>query len=197
METGNFYIDKNMKQTTIDAIQQAKDKNLIVPFVLASEEDTKPSTKTNGQIIAIWASRYDKQLSDALLDLYQPLELLFREIDGKCEGSFLFVNTATKSIFCLYLGRYNRLQVLQLNKKVSPVERGSSQWKQFTKIDVNNDLNAFAGVLEDFGRHAHASNQLPIGADSESLDCLGNKALQEINRVIPNIGWGDLNNQDA
>lgn len=155
-----------MKQSTITTIQEAKDRNLIVSFALAPDEAKRSKAQSPGQIIAIWASPYEKQLTDALVDLYQPQELLFQEIGTNCESFFLFVNTSIQSILCLYLGRKNCLNMLQLDKSIKKLDRDSKDWKRFTKIDKFKALDKFADALEEFGRCALHSNQLPALAEN-------------------------------
>lgn len=150
-----------MNEQTINTIQQAKDNNLIVQFVDSEKESAKTASKSQGQIIALWVSCYNKQLIDALVDIYPPQELIFKEIDKKCQGCFLFVNTATESLLCMYLGQHNRLQLLHMDPKLKFIERDSREWKKFTKIDRKKALGNFADHLEKFGMYARRWDQLP------------------------------------
>lgn len=184
-----------MKQTTITAIQAAQEKGLIVPFT--SDVKNAKGTVPKGQIIGIWASRYDTSLIDALVDLYQPLKTLFKQIDGKCEGCFLLVNTATESILCLYLGLHNKINMFVVDTMIRPLEKGSIDWVTFTEIDKYKVLDPFVEGLREFGSYARAYNESNVDSETETLDSLGNKALLKVKRYFPAVSWGDLNNQDA
>jgi hypothetical protein len=156
-----------MKQSTLEAIQKAKDDNLIVEFCSAgSARSNKAKNKGAETIIGIWVSRYDPQLRDALIDLYPPHEALFVETDRRADGCFLFVNTATQSIVSMHVGLYNRVQYLLLTHEVNPIVRGSKEWKKFTKVDKSKTLDSFADDLEEFGKNCQRSNELPALSDN-------------------------------
>ncbi len=163
-----------MEQSTLEAIQKAKDDNLIVEICSAgSTRSNKAKNKGAETIIGIWVSRYNPQLRDALIDLYPPLGLLFAQLEGKCEGCFLFLNTATQSIMSMHLGLYNTVNYYLLTDVVEPIERASKDWKSFTKIDTASKLDEFASSLEEFGRYAHRWNVLP--SNPEELEILLNQ----------------------
>lgn len=181
-----------MKQSTLEAIQKAKDDNLIVEMCsTSSKSGHKGKNEVAEAIFGIWASRYDHVLRDALIDLYPPLEPLLNEANQSGEGSFLFVNTAIQSIACFYLGRYNRLNCLELKTYVKPLERGSNDWKKFTKIDKCNELESFFDALMEFGRCANRFNEFPSN----------NEELQYLLDVQPNANsfemYGNIYSRDA
>jgi hypothetical protein len=177
-EDGNL-IDVYSKEFFGKLPSYAEDPSSIVTregfeYVAEAEADPESEVKPIGHLIFIRVDEYAKDIKSKLMVLYPPLQKIMR--NGGHDPDFLILNTYSRQLLCVGLGRKNRFFAFDgtTGKSINTfglfTENDSEDGyiDRFVEHDMFEVVSDFVRAVHDLGSAIFAYDNLP--ANEEAIE---------------------------